>query len=62
MKNIPIFEYIKRVDGTSKFKDFLDSLSEKDAAKNKLVKKLETNLYKLRSKMSSNFCSKCEKN
>ena len=73
MKNKPIFEYIKRSDGTSEFEDFLDSLPEKDAvkllaviektekyglpvaARNQWVKKLETNLYELRSKVSSNI-------
>lgn len=73
MKNKPIFDYIKRSDGTSEFEDFLDQLPEKDAAKllatiektekygiavaarNKWVKKLETNLYEVRSKVSSNI-------
>lgn len=73
MKNKPVFEYIKRPDGTSEFEDFLDSLPEKDvvkllaviektekygisvAARNQWVKKLETNLYELRSKVSSNI-------
>lgn len=73
MKNKPIFEYIRRPDGTSEFEDFLDSLPEKDAvkllaviektekygipiaARNKWVKKLENNLYEIRSKVSSNI-------
>ena len=73
MKNKPIFEYIKRPDGTSEFEEFLDSLPEKDvvkllaviektekygisvAARNQWVKKLENNLYEIRSKVSSNI-------
>lgn len=73
MKNKPVFEYIRRSDGTSEFEDFLDSLPEKDAVKllaviekiekygipiasrNKWVKKLENNLYEIRSKVSSNI-------
>lgn len=67
------FDYVKRKDGTSYFKEFMDSLPVKDKAKMlstitktqehgllvaqkmEWVKKLDTDIYELRSKVGSNI-------
>ncbi|MDR2976868.1 MAG: type II toxin-antitoxin system RelE/ParE family toxin [Streptococcaceae bacterium] len=72
MKN-PIFDYVRRPDGSSEFEDFLSSIPISDAQKLlavitkteehgllvaqriKWVKKLENNLYELRSEVSGNI-------
>lgn len=67
------FDYVRRQDGTSYFRDFIDSLPVKDKAKMlstiektqehgllvaqkmEWVKKLDNNIYELRSKVGSNI-------
>ena len=59
----PQFDFIKRLDGTSEFEDFLNSIPEKDSAKllatisktMEWVKKIEADLFELRSKVGSNI-------
>jgi phage-related protein len=47
------FTWIKRVDGTSEFEDYLDSLSEKDGAKlSALIDKIEDNGLELAKRLN----------
>jgi phage-related protein len=73
MDKLAVFDWIKRLDGSSLFEDFLESIPEKDAAKlltvidktqnkgiqeavkMKWVKKLDGDIYELRSRLGKNI-------